>query len=388
MVLVSLAFLGLILSGCASMFNEPPIAVLKAFPTSGLAPLKVNFDGSNSTDPNNNIKSYEWDFGDGAGAMGKVTSHTYQKPGTYTACLTVTDNFNKSDSDCTDITVENNPPIADFDVNPDPGDPLTIHFNASDSRDKDGTIDKYEWDFGDNESGRGRTISHHYSRGGTYTVILTVTDNLGAEDTESRRITVQEPNKAPRARISISSQRGLTITFDGSSSYDPDGTIVSYQWNFGDGVSGLGVSVSHTYAAPGSYVVSLVVTDNDGARDSDQRRINVIPNTAPNACFTGQRNSPLNYTFNASCSQDPDGFIVAYNWIIWHPAWPRRTFTGRIIRVNFPYPARVCVRLTVTDNQGATDSRQGCGQVTSEFESWRLEEVNPDAEPPDFSKEE
>ncbi|MDH3458376.1 MAG: PKD domain-containing protein, partial [Gemmatimonadota bacterium] len=57
-------------------------------------------------------------------------------------------------------------------------------------------------------------------------------------------------------------------TFDGSGSTDPDGTIVSYEWDFGDGATGTGVSPSHTYAAAGTYDVTLTVTDNDGATDT------------------------------------------------------------------------------------------------------------------------
>ena len=89
----------------------------------------------------------------------------------------------------------------------------------------------------------------------------------------------RKANTAPAAnagpdKTAIANQ---PTTFDGSASYDPDGTIVSYDWNFGDGSTGTGVSPSHAYAAAGIYTVTLTVTDNDGAAASDTMAVNVLP---------------------------------------------------------------------------------------------------------------
>jgi len=72
--------------------NQPPVAVINATPTSGLAPLTVSFNGSSSSDSDGTIASYSWDFGDSTNASGVTTSHTYNAAGSYTARLTVTDN--------------------------------------------------------------------------------------------------------------------------------------------------------------------------------------------------------------------------------------------------------------------------------------------------------
>lgn len=92
------------LPGCVN-FNEPPEAVIQAFPLIGVAPLKVVFSGVNSIDPDGDLLHYEWDFGDGKTAVGSVTSHTYENLGRYTATLTVSDAKGARDSEQVIITV-------------------------------------------------------------------------------------------------------------------------------------------------------------------------------------------------------------------------------------------------------------------------------------------
>jgi PKD repeat protein len=85
----------------------------------------------------------------------------------------------------------NTPPIASFTANPTSGNaPLTVSFDASGSYDQDGNIKSYAWNFGDGNTGSGVTINHTYTAAGTYTVKLTVTDNGGANGTNSQSITV------------------------------------------------------------------------------------------------------------------------------------------------------------------------------------------------------
>lgn len=71
---------------------------------------------------------------------------------------------------------------------------------------------------------------------------------------------------------------GITVTFDGTGSYDPDGTIVSYLWEFGDGTPAAGGAVtSHAFASAATYTVRLVVSDNDDASDADTLTVTVNP---------------------------------------------------------------------------------------------------------------
>ena len=117
---------------------------------------------------------------------------------------------------------------------------------------------------------------------------------------------------------------GQPVTFDGSQSYDPDGYIANYTWNFGDGHSGYGKIVNHTYTNPNYaghyYLVKLTVTDNDGHQAEDYAKAFISPPNGtkpPVAIFTYSPQNPkigTNIIFDASASYDPDGYITGYTW--------------------------------------------------------------------------
>lgn len=98
-------------------------------------------------------------------------------------------------------------------------------------------------------------------------------------------------NSPPRASFTatpISGEAPLSVSFNASNSYDSDGSIAIYEWSFGDGESAFGVTVSHTYTSPGSYLVQLVVTDQQGALDSAAKTITVLePTLSPPAWIIG-----------------------------------------------------------------------------------------------------
>ena len=221
------------------------------------------FDSSASTDSDGTITSRVWDFGDDGTSTEANPSHTYAANGTYQVKLTVTDNRGGTDSLTKAVTVRKNAaPVAAFAVD---CDQLACSFDGTGSTD-DRTVDSYLWNFGDSKSATGATPEHTYDEAGTYTVVLTVTDDEGLTDTESKSVTVtvSPPNQAPVAAFT-SSVSGLTASFDASGSTDSDGTIASYAWKFGDGTTATGVRPSKTYAGSGSYNVELTVTDDDGA---------------------------------------------------------------------------------------------------------------------------
>src|SRR5213079_2347842 len=147
--------------------------------------------------------------------------------------------------------------------------------------------------------------------GGTYTVTVTVTDNQGATGSTSKTVTVAPPNQPPTAAFTASCS-ALTCSFTSTSS-DPDGSISAYSWTFGDGATSTAQNPSHTYAAGGTYTVTLAVTDNQGATGSSAKTVTVAaPNQPPTAAFTSSCTA-LTCSFT-STSSDPDGSIAAYSW--------------------------------------------------------------------------
>jgi len=249
--------------------NQPPTAAFTATPTSGLNPLTVEVDASDSDD-DGQLVAIDWDFGNGETASGETASVTYADDGTYEITLTVTDDKGLTDTATTTIEVgENQAPVAAFTATPDTGlNPLTVDVDASDSSD-DGEIVSYEWDFGNGETASGETASVTYADAGTYEITLTVTDDKGLTGTATATVEVGE-NQAPVASFTATPTNGetpLVVEVDASDSSD-DGEIVSYEWDFGNGETASGETASVTYADAGTYEITLTVTDDKGLTDS------------------------------------------------------------------------------------------------------------------------
>src|SRR5207247_2138713 len=175
---------------------------------------------------------------------------------------------------------------------------------TSTSSDPDGSISAYSWTFGDGATATSQNPSRTYAAGGTYTVTLKVTDNQGATGSTSHSVTVSQPNQPPTAAFT-SSCSALTCNFASTSS-DPDGSIAAYSWTLGDGATSTAQNPSHSYAAGGTYTVTLKVTDHQGATGSTSKSVTVTaPNKPPSAAFTSSC-SGLTCSFT-STSSDPDG---------------------------------------------------------------------------------
>jgi len=159
-------------------------------------------------------------------------------------------------------------------------------------------------------------------------------------------------NDPPTASFT-SSCADLSCDFDGSGSSDSDGTIESYAWDFGDGTTGSGVTTSHTYDAGGDFTVTLTVTDDAGATDSQSQTITVSDGTKdpPVASYTFAC-TDLTCDFDGSDSTDSDGTIESYAWDFGDGT------TGSGVTTTHTYDAGgdFTVTLTVTDDGGASDS--------------------------------
>lgn len=153
---------------------------------------------------------------------------------------------------------------------------LSCGFDASASSDPDGTIADFTWDFGDGQTATGANPTHTYSTPGTYQVRLNVTDNLGAGSVVTNAVAASAPNQAPVAALT-STCAGFNCSFDGSTSSDPDGSVSSWVWDFGDGQTGTGKTTTHTYTSAGSYTVKLTVTDDKGVSNQASKDLAAAP---------------------------------------------------------------------------------------------------------------
>ncbi len=285
--------------------SGPPIAGFTGAPTSGVAPLTVQFTNASAGD----ITSYAWDFGDGGTATAASPSYQYLTPGSYSVRLIVTgpggvDTLIRGNY----ITVSHPVPVANFVGSPTSGFvPLTVNFTDQST----GTITGYRWDFGDGDTSVVASPSHLYDSAGIFTVRLIVT-GPGGTDTLIRTNYITTSIAPPVAEFIGSPTSGfipLTVNFTNQST----GIITGYKWLFGDGDSSFAANPTHQYPTAGSFTVRLIATGPGG---SNQRvRPNYIVTTVgpPVAGFTANPTSgtaPLAVQFTSTST----GQITSYAW--------------------------------------------------------------------------
>ena len=242
-----------------TVVNYAPTAVPTASALEGPAPLEVAFDASGSSDPNGDALTYTWDFKDGSGATGATPTHSFSA-GTYEVALTVSDGELTATETVT-ITVTNTAPVADIVASVTEGlYPLEVSFDASGSSDAAGDALTYAWDFKDGTTSTDLSPTHTFTAG-SYDVTLIVSDGVLAD---TATVAITATNAAPVAFALASPKQGQapqTVDFNASASSDPNGDALTFAWDFGDGSTGSGEIVSHTYTASGEYTVVLTASD-------------------------------------------------------------------------------------------------------------------------------
>jgi hypothetical protein len=369
--------------------NLPPVANAGISQSITLPANSLTLDGSLSSDPDGSIAAYSWAQVSGPSAAA-IAGGSSSKPtasglvaGQYIFQLTVTDNKGATATSSVKITVSNSgvqPPIANAGADQAITLPTnTVIIDASASSASSGNIVSYVW----TEKSGPSTVSLSNTaintvnnlQAGVYTFKLTVTDNNGATGTDSVNITViPVVNRAPVADAGASVSLTLpnnSTSLDGSKSYDPDGTIISYQWTRISGPNmpatmGANAAVVNLGGlVAGTYSYQLTVTDNNGASSSGQVKVIVaagpnippIANAGTNQSITAPANS---VTLNGSASSDPDGTIVSYNWVTVSGPGSitisnSNTSTPTVVGLQ---PGGYVFELTVTDNKGATAKDQ------------------------------
>jgi PKD repeat protein len=246
--------------------TEPPTLPSAEFvgtPRSGAAPFTVTFTDQST----NNPTSWSWDFGEGGTADTANPTHTYEVAGTYSVALTVTNDAGADSEIKTafiSVTAPAPSPKALFSCSPGSGTaPLTV--SLSDESTHEPT--SWSWTFGDGGTSTDPSPRHTYETPGRYTVALTVANTAGA-DTETRPdcvvvTAVVPPPPPPEADFTGSPTEDavpLTVYFTDLSTYDPS----TWSWDFGDGETSSDPNPSHTYETPGSYTVTLTVSNAFG----------------------------------------------------------------------------------------------------------------------------
>jgi PKD repeat protein len=334
--------------------SSPVVSIGKAQIASVNEP--ISFSGAGSKDIDGNIISYEWNFSDGTKKSGINITHAFQKPGIYRVRLSVTDDSNAKNKTATDTlnVIVNNPPIASAGKDHLSSAGKTIIFDASKSMDKDGKLIEFLWDFGDGTKqktdGRTKTVKHTYSEPGKYTIKLTVKDDSGSSTDTSQDTALVIINHPPVA-VAGPDQHVKTrkVKFDASDSHDPDGMIIKYLWNFGDGETSIKVSGLHTFRNPGKYIVRLTVVDDSKTstnRTSDEMvvTVNHLPIADAGRNRIGMPGQV--FVFDGNASVDPDGKIIKYVWEFGDGTIQE----GAKVSHSYLNPGKYNVLLTVYDN--------------------------------------
>ena len=352
--------------------------------------LDCSFDGSGSDDSDGSIEAWSWNFGDGGTASGMNAEHEFSAAGTFTVKLIVEDDEGATDSYSKAVTVvsPNQDPTAQFSIQCQDN---VCKFDGAASSDTDGHVVNWAWKFGDGGIASGAQATHSYAAAGSYSITLTVKDDDGASDSRSNTVAVSMPNQVPLADFTVTCD-GLDCSADATGSVDPDGEIVGYHWNLGDGKSAAGAAISHSYSEEGTFTLTLTVEDDEGATAASSRTLTVQapepepdpeaepepePEPEPPAANQSPEARFVSYCevdqcdFDARASDDSDGQVSSWRWTF----GDGHTATGVMVEHEYSAAGRYLVSLTVEDEQGATDTRKAYVDVTL-----------PDAEPvADFS---
>ncbi|HEY3363403.1 MAG TPA: PKD domain-containing protein [Methanosarcina sp.] len=317
--------------------------------TSGNAPLKVTFTDKSTGSPT----SWLWTFGDGTRSKSKNTVHTYTKPGTYTATLTIKSANGATASKFVTITVTQLP-VADFSVNTTNGfAPLSVQFT-----DKSTGATGWNWNFGDGATSTDKNPVHTYSKKGTYSANLTVNNANGATSKVVKIIVKNPP--LPVADFTSNINKGnapLKVQFTDKSTGSP----TSWNWNFGDGATSTDKNPVHTYTK-GTYTVTLTVSNAAGTdTDEEEGYINVDAGlVAAFSMSPTSGNAPLKITFTDKSTGSP----TSWNWNFGDGSHSKSK--SKNITHTYSKAGKYSVTLTITDANGATaSSKPATVNVTS-----------------------
>ncbi|MEO0442765.1 MAG: PKD domain-containing protein [Pseudomonadota bacterium] len=330
-----------------SAVNKAPIANAGQDRT-GLVGVSLSLDGTASRDPDGDPLRYQWSvitpggiepsvFSGAATANPDITLNT---PGTYVVQLVVNDGQLDSSPDTLSIVINkpNRAPIADAGTNQQLALGSNVQLNGSGSSDPDGDALNYQWTLVSSPKPLSLANANTVTPGltvndfGTYVIQLVVND--GQLSSAADTVSLQVSNKRPVADAGAnrSSVINQSTDFDGSQSYDPDGSDITYRWTLSAFPAGSRASLAGATSAnpsitadvEGDYVLSLTV--NDGSLDSRPDTVTLTASNTPNTPPLADAGSdqPVSVgntvTLDGSGSSDADGDALAYQWTVISPA--------------------------------------------------------------------
>jgi len=253
------------------------------------------------------ITSWYWNFGDGYTSTSQNPSHSFNSAGNYNVCLTVTSNYGCSNTICHQVHVDTLPYVNFSNTT------ACLHdttFFTNLSHGYSAAIISNQWDFGDGTTSTDINPIHVYTSAGSFNVTLTVTDVNGCSNSTVHPVTV---NPLPVANFTSDDVCLGNISNFSSTSTTSSGSIVSYQWDFGDGSPmGSGNNVTHLYGDTGTYYVTHIVSTNNGCIDSIVLPVRI--NANPLADFSADTACAGTATIFTDLSDPIDGILNYWNW--------------------------------------------------------------------------
>jgi PKD repeat protein len=358
--------------GCTAFFDSETGELLMFWPDWWEQPVYAEDDPTATFDPailcirfdSADWENRQYDWNVGAGEM-DVTGLTFgadevMPSGDYKTFFSVEDFGYQSNGRITNMTADNDPPVADAgsDWNQPFGDDATL--NGSASSDNVGIV-SYVWDFEDDGTPVqlvGEVVEYEFTLLGPYDITLTVTDGAGHEDSDTVTMTlVDYVDPVANAGLDVMIPSGTTVTLNGSLSTDNMG-IVSYTWTFDDdGPQSLdGVAVEYTFDNADVIVVTLTVEDEAGNSDTDQMTVTVLDITDPVADAGPDQTVAIGteVTFDGSNSTDDTG-VVSWVWTF-EDDGDDVTRSGETATYTFENAGTFVVTLEVEDEAGNSDT--------------------------------
>ena len=324
--------------------DQKPNANLSATPRDVCANTDVFFTDLST----GSVTRWLWDFGDGGTSTIQNPIHQYDDTGLFTIRLIVWNN------NCADTVIFTNyihisPPIAVFVSSFACAAPYIITFS-----DRSIGADEWLWDFGDGTTSTLQNMTHTYAGTGIYFIKLIVKNNIsGCTDETIHGIQIVDEVANFNATDTVLCRNNSTIfTAIGNT----PGTITGYTWNFGDGQSGSGASVAHTYTNAGLYTVRLIITDISGCKDTLIKNQYIRIN-GPTAAFTiPNGGNCLNSLVTFIDNSTSDGINPITTWIWNYGDGVTETLSSPPFTHFYSVSGSYNVTLKTIDALGCTDS--------------------------------